>query len=551
MRYRAASGMRSPPAANRNDSPQHATRSRRTRPGPKTPRAWCLTRTAGWQKVRAVNWRPPGARALASGVLWNALGQTLPLLAALALVPRLVHGLGVDRFGVLSLAWLLIGYFTLFDLGVSGALTRMVSERLARSAHDEVPPLVWTALALTAAMGLVGGAALVALAPWLVGHALRIPEALRPESLRLVTILAATLPVVTTTAALTGVLSAQQRFGSLNAVRVPLGVLTYAAPVAVLPYSHSLVAAGVALASVRVVAGLTYLEMCLSRTPGLRARIGIAPRLVRPILGFGSWMTVTAAVGPFMVYFDRFLIGALLSMAMVAYYTTPYDMVSRLTLLSLPVVNVLFPSVAASYAADRDRAARLFDWAVRVVASLLFPCALALAVFAPEALRLWLGADFAAHGSTVLRVLTVGVFLNGLAQIALAVVQASGRPDLGARLHVAELPFYLVALWTLVHARGIEGAALAWLARVLVDTTALFAMARGRLGTGARQVRGAIAVCAAAAVVLAAGCVVPGLAARVAFTAVALAAWAALAWRFVARPGALAVLARPRPGAAA
>jgi O-antigen/teichoic acid export membrane protein len=498
-----------------------------------------------------MSWKPPGSRALASGVLWNGLGQGLPLLAAVLLVPRLVHGLGVDRFGVLSLAWLLIGYFTLFDLGVSGALTRLVSERLARSRHDEVPPLVWTSLALTTVMGLVGGALLAALAPWLVERALRIPAELRPEALRLVAILAATLPVVTGTAALTGVLAAQHRFGALNAVRVPLGVLTYAAPVAVLPFSASLVAAALALAAVRVAAGLAYLALCLAGTPGLRDRVAIVPGLVRPILGFGSWMTVTAVVGPLMVYFDRFLIGALLSMAMVAYYTAPYDMVSRLALLSLPVVNVLFPAIAASFDADRPRAARLFDWALRVVAALLFPLALVLVVFAPEALRLWLGAEFAVHGTTVLRLLTVGVFLNALAQVALALVQGSGRPDLGAKLHVAELPFYLAALWLLVHARGIEGAAIAWLARVAVDALALFAMARRRLGPGVAPPSGALGACAAAAAALVAGCLLPGLAARTVFTMVALVAYGVVAWRFVARPGALAVLARPHAGPAA
>lgn len=491
-----------------------------------------------------MTWKPPGARDLARGVLWNFLGQGLPLVAALVLVPRLVHGLGVDRFGVLSLAWLLIGYFTLFDLGVSGALTRLVSERLAESRHDDVPPLVWTSLALTTFMGVLGGAVLMALAPWLVESALRIPVELRGEALRLVAILAATLPVVTGTAALTGVLAAQQRFGSLNAVRVPLGVLTYAAPVAVLPFSSSLVAAGLALAAVRGVALLAYLLMCLAKTPGLRDRIVMRRDLVRPILSFGSWMTVTAVVGPFMVYFDRFLIGALLSMAMVAYYTTPYDMVSRLTLLSLPVVNVLFPAVAASFETDRSRAARLFDWAVRIVGTLLFPFALVLGVFAPEALRMWLGADFALHGAPVLRILTVGVFLNGLAQVALALVQGSGRPDLGARLHTAELPFYLAALWLLIHARGIEGAALAWLARVVVDTVALFLMARARLGPGVPWARGALASSAVAAVALVAGCLIPGLVARAAFTLVVLAVFAVVAWRFVARPGAGAILAR-------
>ncbi len=494
-----------------------------------------------------MTWRPAGARQLLRGVFWSQLGQGLPALAALVLVPRLVHGLGVERFGVLSLAWLLIGYFTLFDLGVSGALTRMVAERLAASRRAEVPPLVWTSLALTTGMGVLGGALLMALAPMLVGGVLRIPAALQPEALHLTWLLAATLPVVTGTAALTGVLAAQQRFGALNAVRVPLGILTYAAPVAVLPFSTSLVAAGLALVAVRITAGFVYLVVCLAVTPGLRAHLEFQRALVRPILGFGSWMTVTAVLGPFMVYLDRFLIGALLSMAMVAYYTTPYDLVSRVALLSLPVVNVLFPAIAASFDTDRARAARLYDWGTRAAAALLFPFTLVLAVFAPEALRLWLGADFATHGAAVLRLLAVGVFLNGVAQVALALVQSSGRPDLGARLHALELPAYLVTLWWLIHAQGIVGAAIAWLARVVVDAAVLFVLAHRRLG-GGRAGAGALAASAVAAIAMVAGCLLPDVRARVVFAALVLGLFVVVAWRFVARPGSRALFAPAAAG---
>jgi hypothetical protein len=41
----------------------------------------------------------------------NLAGQVLPLAVGLVTIPRLLHMLGVERFGALSVIWVLIGYF--------------------------------------------------------------------------------------------------------------------------------------------------------------------------------------------------------------------------------------------------------------------------------------------------------------------------------------------------------------------------------------------------------------------------------------------------------
>lgn len=481
--------------------------------------------------------RLAGAWTLLRGAIWNQLGQVLPLLAALALIPLLIRALGVDRFGVLSLAWMLIGYFTLFDLGVSGALTRLVAERLSSHRDTEIPGLVWTALAMTTTMGIAGAALIAVAAPWLVGTALRVPPELQRETLQLTWVLAGSLPVVTGTAALAGVLAAQQRFGVLNAIRVPMGILTYVAPLLALRFGATLLPVGLALAAVRLLGAGAHLVACLIGTPGLAAGIRLQRGLVRPILSFGGWMTVTAVVSPLMVYLDRFLIGGMLSLAMVAYYTTPYDLAQRFAILSMPVVTVMFPAFAACYDTDRGRTVRLFDWSVRSVATLLFPVVVISVLFAPELLTLWLGADFAKHSSAVLRLLALGMLLNGMAMVALSFLQSTGRPDLGARLHVLELPAYLLVLWLLIGRLGIMGAALAWFLRVTADAAVLFVMAHRRIGPASSGARTVLVAGGGGALLIAAGALLPELAWRGAYAAALLAVFGVVVWRGVVVPG--------------
>src|SRR5918998_1230956 len=104
-------------------------------------------------------------RLLARNTIFNFAGQAAPLLVALVAIPLLIEGLGTDRFGVLTLAWIVIGYFSLFDLGLGRAMTQLVAERLGRGCERGIPPVVWTALSLMLLLGLVGTVVVSLLSP--------------------------------------------------------------------------------------------------------------------------------------------------------------------------------------------------------------------------------------------------------------------------------------------------------------------------------------------------------------------------------------------------
>src|ERR1700732_1001665 len=89
---------------------------------------------------------PFDGRLLAKNSLWNLVGWGAPLLVALAGIPLLIKGLGIERFGVLTLIWMGIGYFSLLDIGLGQALTKLVAEKLGVERPEEISKLIWTAL---------------------------------------------------------------------------------------------------------------------------------------------------------------------------------------------------------------------------------------------------------------------------------------------------------------------------------------------------------------------------------------------------------------------
>jgi len=428
-----------------------------------------------------------GGRLLARNVIWNMIGNVAPMIVAVVCIPILIRELGKERFGVLALAWALIGYASLFDLGLGRALTQLVAKKLGAREEREVPTLVWTSLLLMLLLGVVGALVVVSLSPWLVHRALHVPVGLQRETLNSFYLLGLSIPVVISTAGLRGLLEAHQRFGMINALRIPMGVYSFASPLLVLPFSKSLFPVVGVLVAGRVIGCIAHGLLCFRVVPELRERIAWHGAAANPLLRFGGWMTVSNIVSPLMVTMDRVLIGALATMTAVAYYATPYEVVTKFLIIPGALVSVMFPAFSTSFAQDRERTATLYRRCVKYIFLILFPAVVLTVGLARSGLTLWLGADFAQHSYRVLQWLAVGVLLNGLATIPFALVQGVGRPDLTAKLHLIELPLYLLALWWLISTRGVEGAAMAWTARVGVDGAVLFGMTHRFLGANAME----------------------------------------------------------------
>ena len=56
----------------------------------------------------------------------NLIGRVIPIIVAIATISYAVHKLGVERFGILALAMTIIGYFTIFDMGLGQGCENIV-----------------------------------------------------------------------------------------------------------------------------------------------------------------------------------------------------------------------------------------------------------------------------------------------------------------------------------------------------------------------------------------------------------------------------------------
>jgi O-antigen/teichoic acid export membrane protein len=412
----------------------------------------------------------PGRGFLARNTVLNIAGQAIPMLVAVATIPYVVRGLGAERFGILSIAWLVLGYFALLDFGLGRAATKFIAECLARQEFERLPGLLWTSLGLQILMGASGGLLLAILAPALAGRIFHVPTALQSEARNIFLILALSLPAVLATNGLRAALEAAQRFDLVNFLRVPASISVYVLPALGLWMGASLQQIVLLMVLARLVVSMAHLACCFLVLPGLR----LCPRWSRGaltiLLRYGGWVTVSNLANPVLLYVDRFFIGSLLSLSLLGSYTVPFEAVTKLWIIPASLASTLFPAFSALTATnDLSRVTRLYSRSFKYLLLLLGPIVLLLMLFAREILTLWMGAAFARQTTTVLQMLACGVFVNCFAHIPFGLLQSHGRPDLAAKVLLCELPVYLPLAWFLVRHWGIPGAAAGWTIRVAIE----------------------------------------------------------------------------------
>lgn len=414
---------------------------------------------------------------VARNAIWNVSGTLVSLLVGLVALPILLHALGAARLGVFTLALGLIGFSGLLDMGLGRALTQGVSSALgAGRPRKDVAAMVWHVLRLLTFFGLVWTVLLWAAAPQLVGGLLSLTGDMAHEATFGLRAVALSIPFALVATSAMGALEGLQLFGQVSSWRAIMSVAQFGLPALAALWRPDVGWVIAALAASRVLSLGVWLHAMRLALPAKNWRARGAHEDLRHLLRFGGWLSISNVIAPLMVYADRFYLAIQFPPAAVAHYTVPYDSLYRTTALPYTAMNAVFPAIAAAQS-DPESHSRMLFAAGRAMVALMLPPVLIAAVFARPLLDIWLGSTFAAPATPVLKLLLVGIFLNSCSHVPYAFLQATGRTDLTAKLHIIELPFFAALLVWAVHEYGVPGAALAWTLRVALDTALLFATA--------------------------------------------------------------------------
>lgn len=402
---------------------------------------------------------------------YNIAGHILPLTIGILCIPYLIKSIGMERFGILSIVWTIIGYFSLFDFGLSRTLTVKVAELSSLGKYDEVNTVFWTSLKWISIATAIGSLCITTVL-FFKNHFITLASReIYDEAFSSIFIIALTLPAVTITSGVKGALEAESKFYGINLIQTISGSLNFLTPLIVSQYSQNLFYIILSLSLLRFIFLIIHF-MYLKQTCVWISKVKFLSLTESlPILTSGGWFAVTNIIGPVMTYFDRFLIASMIPAATLPYYTTPFEIINKLLIIPSSITRALFPILASN--SEKNDNSLIYRLSLKIIA---ISCGLILALgvgFGFQGIQFWLGSDFAKSSFTIFLILLFGFFGNSLAWPPFNLIQAFQKPKITAIIHLIELPFYIALLIILTKKYGLIGTAISWSVRNIIDYFAM------------------------------------------------------------------------------
>lgn len=401
-------------------------------------------------------------KSLSKNTLLNIAGQGIPLAIALFAIPISIQHLGDTLFGILTIALIVVGASTLFDLGMGRTTTKFSTEAITLNQLDKIPLILGCATFTQIILGLIGCVAVIVLAPIIANEILNVPSQYITETQDVIVLSGISIPIALISGSYRGLLEASHRFDIVNILRIIFNSLTYLSPLIGIAFGW-----GVAnIVALILVFRLFHLITLFYACKRLHPLISWVPKYnyyqFHSMFGFGGWVALSNLLSPLQENMERIIVASLLPIAQLTYYSAPKEMLDRIYILPGSITAALFPTLTSIATSEKDKLLPLFVLATKIILiSVALPLFL-IAALAHPLLTLWVNEEFASLGALVVQILALGALASSLNSLAMTLFQSVGRPDITPKQQLIRFPIIAIIAWVLISEYGLAGAATSW-----------------------------------------------------------------------------------------
>lgn len=412
--------------------------------------------------------------------LWNLTGSALPSVAALATVPLLIHALGVEGYGIVTLIGSVIGYFAVFDINLTSGSIKYLAEHHANHDRERFAETFWFGIFFYGLLGLFGAAVIYFSADWLITHFFKASENVRETTVDALRIGALGFLLSQIQSYLIVVPQSLQRYDRSAQSEAFFGIFVNVASAAAALLGGGIV--GVIATRVAISACNVLYLVWMIRSFDLGMRFVWPRREVRASLtSFSAYAYLSKLASTFHQHGDKLVIGALAGPVAVTFFTVPATLASRILGLTYRLSSVIYPRASALAATQRiDELRAVYLGATKHITYINLVALGVIVLAGDEFLRRWVGEEFVAQGYPVLVIITLGLLADSLTNIPSMVNDALGHPRISGRFALMRglIGVGLVYIGTL--AGGIVGASVAHLVASLLMSTLFLWYVHGR-----------------------------------------------------------------------
>ncbi len=395
--------------------------------------------------------------------LWHLSGIAIPALVALATVPFLISGLGLEGFGIITLITSVVGYFGILDLNLSAGTIKYLAQYHAQKDQARFAETFWFGALFYGVIGVIGGGLLLLIGGGVVLHYFSVSTTLLAETLLTLKIAAVGFALTQWQNYLVSVPQALQRYDRSAQGEAFFGVVV------------NLISAYVAVAGGGIVGVMTARVVVAAINTvwliGLLKHLGIFtspvwPRrdIRRTLTHFSAYAYLSRLASMLHQHADKLIIGAIAGPIALALYTVPNQLASRVLGLTYRIGSVVYPRVSTLAVGGNPNVLRqLYLDSTRWLTYLNFAVLGLIALVGEDFLRRWVGPEFVNDGYPILLLITLALLIDSLTQIPSLINDGLGHPKVTGRFALARgvLGVPMVYVGTLI--AGIQGAALAHL----------------------------------------------------------------------------------------
>jgi len=413
-------------------------------------------------------------RQTSINALTNYLRFFFTMVVSFWLIPFIIKSLGQEMYGLWTLSFSIIGFFSLLDFGFGLGVVKWTGETRISGNLEYRNHMLSTVFFVYIA---IATAAILFLGVFSLFYAriFSIPQQLQPIAVTVLLILGIrSLMIQIPMSLFKGVLFGEQRIYLINIIQIA-GTIIYAFT-AYLALSQGLGVVWLAVinCSSFFLENLLYLIMAYSKVKGLSLSIRkVKKQYLKEAMSFSLYSFITSVAGLVLFQTDVIIIQLTLNLSLVGLYSVAIKITEYSFLLTKQLVNVLTPLISELKESKEDDSIRfLLTGLSKYILATGVILTTTIYVFGQELLVFWVGNAFI-EATLPLLILMTSFMLTIPELIASSVLTMTGNHTYTARISVLSIIVNIGVSLLLVRPLGLTGIALGTLTSTVVNNVGL------------------------------------------------------------------------------